>query len=117
MADWYRLSRIRSDWIVACGFEVAGAFVWREQVNEPTDGGPEALKGALGGFAQQRIDGGQNVRAQIKGQRLGDAGRPPSPARTLNQIIPAPLRPDTLGRSSKRLTTTGCERVSANARR
>jgi hypothetical protein len=88
LADWHRLSRIRSDWIVACGFEVAGAFVWRERVNELTEGGPEALKGALGGFAQQRVDGGQNVRAQIKGQRLGDAGRPPSPARTLNQIRP-----------------------------
>src|SRR5215203_7285994 len=32
-------------------------------------------------------------------------------------IIPARLRPDPLGRSSKRLTTTGCKWVSANARR
>src|ERR687897_665667 len=32
-------------------------------------------------------------------------------------LIPARLRPDTLGRSSKRLITTGCKWVSANARR
>src|SRR5215208_6284107 len=32
-------------------------------------------------------------------------------------VIPARLRPDPLGRSSKRLTTTGCKWVSANARR
>src|SRR5215216_4079002 len=35
----------------------------------------------------------------------------------LRPLIPARLRPDPLGRSSKRLTTTGCKWVSANARR
>src|SRR5215213_10978223 len=40
--------------------------------------------------------------------------------RTNLVVIPARLRPDPLGRSSKRskrLTTTGCKWVSANARR
>src|SRR5829696_3152321 len=38
---------------------------------------------------QARIDGGQDAGAKVEGQWLWHAGRPPSPARTLNQITPA----------------------------
>src|SRR3954462_8939899 len=38
---------------------------------------------------QARVDGGQNTRAKVRGQRLGHTGRPPWPAATLNQIGPA----------------------------
>src|SRR3954452_7922768 len=38
---------------------------------------------------QARVDGGQNTRAEVEGQRFGHTGWPPSPAAALNQIGPA----------------------------
>src|SRR5215204_5891792 len=37
---------------------------------------------------QPSIHSGQNTRAKVERQRLWHAGRPPSPAPTLNQITP-----------------------------
>src|SRR3982751_4953298 len=38
---------------------------------------------------QARVDGGQNTRAKVEGQRFRHVGRPPLPAAALNQIGPA----------------------------
>src|SRR4051794_11957950 len=68
--------------------EVA-AFGWREEVGDPTDGLPQALDRALGGFAQQRLVFGESLLDRVQvgavgrqidelrpsgGNRLGDAG-------------------------------------------
>ena len=49
-------SIFRSGCVVSCGCEVVGAFGGCEDLDEAPNGGPEALKGALGGFAQERFE-------------------------------------------------------------
>src|SRR3954452_7816540 len=61
-----RYSVFRSSCIVSCGSEVVGAFGGRKDVDEAPDGGPKALDGAFGGFAQERFE---------SGHRLGSAHR------------------------------------------
>jgi hypothetical protein len=51
-------------------------------------GGAHAKSGRGLTAGQARLDGGQNTRAEVEGQRFRHTGWPPSPARTLNQIGP-----------------------------
>src|SRR3954471_10225739 len=51
--------------------EVA-AFGWREEVGDPTDGLPQALDRALGGFAQQRLVFGESLLDRVQ---VGAVGR------------------------------------------
>jgi hypothetical protein len=51
-------------------------------------GGAHAKSGRGLTAGQARVDGGQNTRAEVEGQRFRHTGWPPSPARTLNQIGP-----------------------------
>jgi hypothetical protein len=37
---------------VSCGGEVVSAFVWDEEIDDASDGGPETVDSSLGGFAQ-----------------------------------------------------------------
>jgi hypothetical protein len=74
-------------------------------------GGPRLSTGFLEGV--QVVPG----YAQVKSVFHGVPGREIGRYRFRPAVIPARFRPDTLGRSSRRVTTTGCERVSANARR
>jgi hypothetical protein len=57
----------------------------------PADGagGTDAEADGCLSARQALIDGGQNTRAKVNRERLGHAGRPPSPAPTLNQISPS----------------------------
>jgi hypothetical protein len=52
-------------------------------------GGAHAKPGRGLTAGQTRIDGGQNTRAEVEGQRFGHRGWPPSPAVALHQIGPA----------------------------
>src|SRR5215212_8608083 len=61
----------------------------------PADGAGRAHAKPDCGLAarQTLVDGGQNTRAKVEGQRFGHTGRPPLPAAALNQIGPALYTP------------------------
>ena len=52
--------------------EVVGALGRREQVEQPADGGPQAVDGALGGLAQKRLELGEGLLDRIE---VGGVGR------------------------------------------
>src|SRR4051812_30628554 len=68
------------------GPRVAVGAAQRRPADRARGAHPEALRRLAA--RQARINGSQDARAKVKGQRLRHAGRPPSPARTLNQITP-----------------------------
>src|SRR3954471_9858369 len=59
-------SVFRSSCIVSCGCEVVGAFDGCEAVDEAPDGGPKALNGPLGGFAQERFELGEGILNRVE---------------------------------------------------
>ncbi len=67
----------RSCRIVSCGGEVIFAFIWLEEIDDAPDGGPEAVDGSLGGFAQMSFHSGECVFDRIEvgtvAKRLADA--------------------------------------------
>src|SRR5215213_3116677 len=65
-------SVFRSGCIISCSGEVVDAFAGCEGLEQATDRGPEALEGALGGFAQERLELGEGV---LDGVEVGRVGR------------------------------------------
>src|SRR3954452_5848229 len=64
-------SVFRSSCIVSCGCEVVGAFDGCEDVDEAPDGGPKALNGPLGGFAQERFELGEGILNRVEIRAVG----------------------------------------------